>query len=245
MFRYEHVNSTRKFTIVAEIVSLSRKIYKRNAPFRAVFEVKTLAVLFPPYPCEIKTNTRNLDLPPFWHLFVSIEMVQSIPTRALSRARDLSMRTHLTAVDVVACSFWDARVINWNTLRKPFEFKWPEVRFNRKQTIRTSMTLMPYNKLPGAIIGDGNRERTPFLILGLAPWYGTLFLLLQQIAPSPAAHARGFSWMLRGQNGVWNSRNRFMLFSFGPQLNAFMAVGILLKYFCRKLLQFEWRQCRI
>ena len=105
MFRYEHVNSTRKFTIVAEIVSLSRKIYKRNAPFRAVFEVKTLAVLFPPYPCEIKTNTRNLNLPPFWHLFVSIEMVQTIPTRALSRARDLSMRTHLTAVDVVACSF--------------------------------------------------------------------------------------------------------------------------------------------
>ena len=95
MFRYEHVNSTRKFTIV----SLLRKIYKRNAPFRAVFEVKTLAVLFPPYPCEIKTNTRNLNLPPFWHLFVSIEIVQSIPTRALSRARGLSMRTHLTAVD--------------------------------------------------------------------------------------------------------------------------------------------------
>ena len=42
---------------------------------------------------------------------------------------------------VVACSFWVARVIN--TLRKPFEFKWPEVRFNRKQT---SMTQVPYNK---------------------------------------------------------------------------------------------------
>ena len=53
MFRYEHVNSTRKFTIVAEIVSLLRKIYKRDAPFRAVFAVKTLAVLFPPYPSEM------------------------------------------------------------------------------------------------------------------------------------------------------------------------------------------------
>ena len=93
MFRYELVNSTRKFTIVAEIVSLLRKIYKRDAPFRAVFEVKTLAVLFPPYPCEMKTNTRNLNLPPFWHLFVSMEMVQPIPTRGLS------MRTHLTAVE--------------------------------------------------------------------------------------------------------------------------------------------------
>ena len=44
---------------------------------------------------------------------------------------------------VVACSFWVAHVIK-NTLRKPFEFKWPEVHFNRKQT---SMTRVPYNKL--------------------------------------------------------------------------------------------------
>ena len=93
MFRYEHVNSTTKFTIVAEIVSLLRKIY-----FRAVLQVKTLAVSFPPYPREMKTNTRNLNLPPFWRLFVSMEMVQPISTRALSRARGLSMRTHLTAV---------------------------------------------------------------------------------------------------------------------------------------------------
>ena len=49
-----------------------RKIHKRDAPFRAVFEVKTLAVLFPPYPREMKTNTRNLNLPPFCRLFVSI-----------------------------------------------------------------------------------------------------------------------------------------------------------------------------
>ena len=82
MFRYELVNSTRKFTIVAEIVSLLKKIYKRDAPFRAVFKVKTLAVLFSAYPCEMKHIPRNLNLPPFWRLFVSMEMVQSIPTRA-------------------------------------------------------------------------------------------------------------------------------------------------------------------
>ena len=56
MFRYERVNSTRKFTIVAEIVSMLKKIYKRYAPFRAVFKVKTLAVMFPLYPREMKTN---------------------------------------------------------------------------------------------------------------------------------------------------------------------------------------------
>ena len=64
MFRYELVNSTRKFFIVAEIVSLLKKIYKRDAPFRAVFKVKTLAVLFPPYPREMKHIPRNLNLPP-------------------------------------------------------------------------------------------------------------------------------------------------------------------------------------
>ena len=99
MFRYELVNSTRKFTIVAEIVSLLKKIYKRDVPFRTVFKVKTLAVLFSPYPHEMKHIPRNLNLPPFWRLLVSIEMVQSIPTRTLSRARGLSMRTHLTAVE--------------------------------------------------------------------------------------------------------------------------------------------------
>ena len=65
MFRYESVNSTRKFTIVAEIVSLLKKIYKRDAPFRAVFKVKTLAVLFAAYPREMKHIPRNLNLPPF------------------------------------------------------------------------------------------------------------------------------------------------------------------------------------
>ena len=54
MFRYELVNLTRKFTILAEIVSLLKEIYKRDAPFIAAFKVKNLAVLFSPYPCEMK-----------------------------------------------------------------------------------------------------------------------------------------------------------------------------------------------
>ena len=58
MFRYESVNSTRKFTLL-------KKIYKRDAPFRAVFKVKTLAVLFLAYPREIKHIPRNLNMPPF------------------------------------------------------------------------------------------------------------------------------------------------------------------------------------
>ena len=79
-----------------------------------MFEVKTLAVLFPPYPREMKTNTRNLNLPPFCRLFVSMEMLQPIPSRALSRARGLSMRIHLTAVEThsfqLPVQWWKARI---------------------------------------------------------------------------------------------------------------------------------------
>ena len=31
-----------------------------------------------------------------------------------------------------------------------------------------------------------------------------------------------------------------LFYAFGPQLNTFMSVGVWLKYFRRKLLQFEW-----
>ena len=96
---------------------------------------------------------------------------------------------------------------------------------------------------PGAIIRDGHRS------IGIVPMIWANFSIFRTncaIACGTRAYMlRGFSRMSRGKNGVRNSRNRFMLFSFGPQLNAFMAVGILLKYFRRKLLQFGWRQCRI
>ena len=118
MFRYELVNSTRKFSIVAEMVSLLKKIYKRDPPFRAVFKVKTLAVLFSLYPREMKHIPRNLDLPPFWRLLVSIEMVQSVPTRALSRARGLSMRTHLTAVELWNNQFRETKILGLPASRR-------------------------------------------------------------------------------------------------------------------------------
>ena len=55
----------------------------------------------------------------------------------------------------------------------------------------TTQHYYSYNYIQtGAIIGDGDRKRAPFLVLGLAPWYGTIFLFLEQIVPSPAAHAR-------------------------------------------------------
>ena len=86
MFRYELVNSTRKFIIVVEIVSLLKKICKRDAPFRAVFKVKTLAVLFPPYPREMKTNTAKFNLPPFCRLLFCLEMQTHSHARSIARA---------------------------------------------------------------------------------------------------------------------------------------------------------------
>ena len=98
----------------------------------------------------------------------------------------------------------------------------------------------PYSKT-GAIIGDGDRKRAPFLVLGLSPWYGTIILFLEQIAPSPAAHARRCCEDFCGcRAGEMASEIPEMFHVFGPQLNAFTSVGILLKYFRRKLLQFEW-----
>ena len=49
---------------------------------------------------------------------------------------------------------------------------------------------LQYTRGPGdrAIIGDEDSKRAPFL--GLSLWYGTIFLFLEQIAPSPASHAR-------------------------------------------------------
>ena len=94
----------------------------------------------------------------------------------------------------------------------------------------------------GAIIGDGDRKRAPFLVLGLAPWYGTI-LFLEQIAPSPAAHARTCCEdFYRCRAGKMASEIPEIFYTFGPLLNTFMSVGILLKYFCLKLLQFEWRK---
>ena len=57
---------------------------------------------------------------------------------------------------------------------------------------------------------------------------GTLAYMLQGFLRM----SRGAS---RGINGIRNSRN---LISLCPQINAFMSVGTLLKYFRRKLLQF-------
>ena len=88
MFRYERVNLTRKFTIVAGIVSLIKKICKRDGPLRAVFKVKTLVVLFPPYPHKMKTNTAKCKSA----AILSLACFYGNPS-ALFRKR-----THLTAV---------------------------------------------------------------------------------------------------------------------------------------------------
>ena len=91
----------------------------------------------------------------------------------------------------------------------------------------------------GAIIGDGDHKRA--LFLGLAPWYGTIFLFFEQIAPSPSIHARTCCEDFCGwRAGEMASKIPEIFYAFGPQLNAFTSVGILLKYFRQKLFQFEW-----
>jgi len=90
-------------------------------------------------------------------------------------------------------------------------------------------------------IGDRDRKRAPFLVLGLSLLCGTIFLSLEQTAPSCAAHACTCCYDFRGCSaGQMASENPEIFYAFGPQLNAFMFVGILLKWFRCKLPQFEW-----
>ena len=58
-----------------------------------MFKVKALAVLLPPFPCEMKTNTAKFKSTAILSLACFYENGAT-----LSHARGLSMRTHLTAV---------------------------------------------------------------------------------------------------------------------------------------------------
>ena len=90
----------------------------------------------------------------------------------------------------------------------------------------------------GAIIGDGDRKRAPFLVLGLARC-GTFFSILS--LRNHLRHARTCCEDFCGwRAGEMASKIPEIFYAFGPQFNAFMSVGILLKCFRRKLLQFEW-----
>ena len=60
------------------------------------------------------------------------------------------------------------------------------------------------------------------------------FSTFKQIAPSPVVHVD--FWGCRA--GEIASEILKIFYASGPQLNAFTPVGILLKYFRRKLLQF-------
>ena len=63
------------------------------------------------------------------------------------------------------------------------------------------------------------------------------FSIFEQIASSPVAHARTCCEDFCGCRPGKVASEIFYIF--GPLLNTFMSVGILLKYFRRKLLQFE------
>ena len=100
-----------------------------------------------------------------------------------------------------------------------------------------------FHVISGAIVRDGDRKRAPFLVLGLSPWYGTIFLFLEQIEQWPFAHARTCCKdFCRRREQEMVSKISEIVHAFCPQLQleAFMSVGILLKYFRRKLFQFEW-----
>ena len=77
----------------------------------------------------------------------------------------------------------------------------------------------------------------PFLVLGLSLCCERIFLFLEKNAPSCVAHARTCCEdFCRCRAGEMASEIPEMFDAFGPQLNTFMSVGILLQCFGRKLL---------
>ena len=82
-FTYERSTSSEKFNIVAKIFFLLKKICERRVSLGIVFKVKTLSVSWRPYPREMKTNTGNFKLSPFWRRYVSMEMTWRNGARAL------------------------------------------------------------------------------------------------------------------------------------------------------------------
>ena len=111
---------------------------------------------------------------------------------------------------VVAWS--SARVIK-STLGKPFEFKWPEVRFNKKQT---SMPPVPYNKILTNLASSSRTgEYWPSVVL-----YGPRCAL--SVLPRPRANnpqyaprarlVRGYSYAKRVPDFV----NRYLALTVKP-----------------------------
>ena len=75
-----------------------------------------------------------------------------------------------------------------------------------------------YHNPSGAIIGDADRKRALILLLGLSPWYGTIFLFLEQIAPSAVAHERTCCEdFCECREGEMTSVITEMFDAFGPQ----------------------------
>ena len=118
------------------------------------------------------------------------------------------------------------------------------------RTSRTALELI-LSKLTrlGAIIRDGDRKRA-ISSIGVGPIIWDNFSIFRtNCAIACGTHV--YICMLRRFLAdvaceKWRPKfpKSFML-AVHYSCNAFMAVGILLKYFRGKLLQFEWRQCRI
>jgi len=88
--------------------------------------------------------------------------------------------------------------------------------------------------IPGAVIGDGDRKRALFLVLGLSLWYGTILLFLEQIVPSSPAHARAcYEVFADAARRKWRGKFPKNFECFWPTTQ--YVYGILLQYLRRSL----------
>ena len=91
----------------------------------------------------------------------------------------------------------------------------------------------------GAIIGDGDRKRA-ISSIGADPMIWDNFSIFRtNCAIMCGTRAYTLGGFLRMKRGEMASEIFELFDAFGPELNTFMSVGILIQYFRRKLPQFE------
>ena len=100
MLLFECSSSKHKFTLVAMIYFLFKKICCKRFFIEAFFKWKTLSSFSSPYPSKMKTNTENLNCRHFGVGCFYRNLAYLVPRAFNKFARGLSLRTHFAAVSI-------------------------------------------------------------------------------------------------------------------------------------------------
>ena len=137
-------------------VSLLKKIYKRDTPFRAVFKVKTLPVLFSPYPREMKHTAKfksaaNLALACFYRNGATHSHARSIARPWLKHAHSFDRcgsvyNFHLSSLlRPETSAFWISKFRQWDRKLRKLLWQIVVVDFQNNDNNKNKKTTVPWH----------------------------------------------------------------------------------------------------